>query len=113
MKLQSGWKKYLQVIDELSELKSIYRKLRLAFRREGWTEEDLVRPPYYPQDIMRNFQDFSSEQTRVFHLLKDYFDIKDFNEYTDYLKEILHTIDLEIPLENGNSKRDNTRDEDY
>jgi len=41
MKLQSGWKKYLEVIDELKELESIYRELRHAFRREGWTEKDL------------------------------------------------------------------------
>ena len=113
MKLESGWKKYLGVVNELGELQSIYRKLRHAFRREGWTEEDLVRPPYYPQDIMSNFQRFSDEQTRVFHTLKDYFDLKDFNEYTDYLKEKLHNIDLEIPLKDGNTKRENSRDEDY
>jgi hypothetical protein len=111
--MKSGWKKYLEVIDELKELKSIYRELRLAFKREGWTEKDLENPPFYPRDILVNFQRYSDEQNRVFHLLKDFFDIKDFNEYTDYLKEILHTIDLEIPLENGNSKRNNTRDEDY
>lgn len=112
MKLKSGWKKYLEIIDELKELKSIYRELRHAFRREGWTEKDLKRPPYYPKDILVNFQRFSDEQCRVFMLLKDYFDIKDFNEFADYLKEKLHIIDLEIPLKDGDTERNNSRDED-
>jgi hypothetical protein len=112
MKLKSGWKKYLEIIDELKELESIYRELRHAFRREGWTEKDLEKPPYYPRDIMRNFQRFSDEHTKVFHLLKDYFDIEDFNEYADYLKEKLRIIDLEIPLKDGDTERNNSRDED-
>ena len=113
MKFKTGWQKYLEVIDELKELKSIYRELRMAFRREGWTEEDLKRPPYYPKDILVNFQRFSDEQSRVFILLKDFFDIKDFNEFADYLKEILRIIDLEIPLNDGDIERNNSGDEDY
>ena len=112
MKLKSGWKKYLEVIDELNELKSIYRELRMAFRREGWTEKDLESPPYYPQDILMNFQRFSDEQSKIFLMLKEYFDIDNFREFSDYLQEKLRIIDLEIPLNDGDTKRNNSRDED-
>jgi hypothetical protein len=110
--MKSGWKKYLEVIDELKELKSIYRELRLAFKREGWTEKDLENPPFYPRDILVNFQRYSDEQSRIFKLLKDYFDIKTYSELTDYIQEKLHIIDLEIPLNDGDTKRNNSRNED-
>jgi hypothetical protein len=44
--------------------------------------------------------------------LKSYFGSVDEDEINDYLIDKLKEIDLEIPLENGNIKRDNSRDKD-
>ena len=58
MEKKKPWMKYMDVIHPESELLNVYRELRHAFNREGWTEKDLERPPYYPKDIMSNFQKY-------------------------------------------------------
>lgn len=88
------------------EILETYRDLRRAFQREGWSDEDLVSPPYYPNDIMRNFQKFSSLRGKLFFELKSFFDI-DHNEFVDYFQDKLKEIDLETPLDNGNTERRN------
>lgn len=98
--------------DADKEILETYRELRKAFQREGWSEEDLVSPPYYPSDIMRNFQKFSSLRDKLFFELKSFFDI-DHNEFVDYLQDKLKDINLETPLNNGDTKRRNQGDEDY
>lgn len=113
MEEKSSWKKYMDTIHPESELAVIYRKLRHAFNREGWTEKDLERPPYYPQDIMNGYQKISNLIGDLRSELKSYFGDIDNDEFTDYLHSKLKHIDLEIPLENGDIKRDNSRDEDY
>jgi hypothetical protein len=110
MERKKAWEKYVDKLNADKELQDTYRKLRHAFNREGWTEEDLVRPPYYPKDIMGNFQKFSELRNKLFHELKTYFDIIDHNEFSDYIGNRLKLIDLEIPLENGGKKRNNRRD---
>jgi hypothetical protein len=59
MKRKKAYQKFVETLNADKELQDVYRDLRNAFNREGWTEEDLVRPPYYPKDIMKNFQKFS------------------------------------------------------
>ena len=110
MEHKKAWEKYIDKLNADKELQDTYRKLRHAFNREGWTEEDLVSPPYYPQDIMSNFQKFSDLRNKLFHELKTYFDIIDHNEFSHYIGNRLKLIDLEIPLENGSKKRNNRRD---
>ena len=110
MEHKKAWEKYIDKLNADKELQDTYRKLRHAFNREGWTEEDLVSPPYYPQDIMSNFQKFSDLRNKLFHELKTYFDIIDHNEFSHYIGNRLKLIDLEIPLENGGKKRNNRRD---
>ena len=102
----------MESIKPESELINTYRKLRHAFNREGWSETDLVRPPYYPTDVMENYQKFSSLKNNLIRELKSYFGSVDEDEINDYLIDKLKEIDLEIPLENGNIKRDNSRDKD-
>jgi hypothetical protein len=113
MEKKKPWQKFMDELHPESELISVYKKLRHAFNREGWTEEDLVRPPYYPQDIMNGYQKFSNLVGNLKSELKDYFGNIDNDEFNDYLQNKLKHIDLEIPLENGNIKRNNSRDEDY
>jgi hypothetical protein len=113
MKRKEPWQKFMDELHPESELISVYKKLRHAFNREGWTEKDLERPPYYPKDIMSNFQKFSGLRDDLIQELKSYFGTIDHNEFTYYLQDKLKHIDLEIPLKNGNIKRDNSRDKDY
>jgi hypothetical protein len=113
MEHKKPWQKFMDELHPESELISVYKKLRHAFNREGWTEKDLERPPYYPQDIMNYYQKISNLVTALKSELKSYFGDVDNDEFTDYLHSKLKDIDLEIPLKNGNIKRDNPRDEDY
>ena len=105
--------KYITTLRADEDLLETYRNLRRAFQREGWTQQDLERPPYYPNDIMRNFQRFSSLHTKLFQELKGFFPAIDHNEFVKYLEDKMSLIDIEIPLENGNKKRTDNRDEDY
>jgi hypothetical protein len=82
-----------------NKLEDIYYALRLAFIREGWTEKDLEKPPYYPNDIMLNFQRFSDEQSRLFFEVKDLLGI-DWGTFTDYIMVRLQKINEKTPLEN-------------
>jgi hypothetical protein len=113
MEKKLPWEKYMDELSPESEIINVYRKLRKAFRREGWTQEDLVRPPYYPNDIM----DYSRKMSHLIDELKNeltlYFSYIDKEEFNDYLMNKLKHIDLEIPLQDGNTERNNSRDEDY
>jgi hypothetical protein len=91
------FEKYIEQLNADNKLQKIYRKLRHCFKREGWSEEDLKNPPYYPQDIMSYFQEFSSEHDRLFNELKMFFNIEH-NEFTDFLKKKMKHIDEETPL---------------
>ena len=98
--------KKLKIFDKFMDnaskrLEDIYYELRLSFIREGWTEEDLKNPPYYPQDVMKNFQKFSEEQKRLFFESKGFFDIE-WDEYIDYLMNRLQKIDKKTPLRGEN-----------
>jgi hypothetical protein len=112
MGMKKHFDKYIGLTNSDKELLETYRNLRIAFQREGWSEKDLESPPYYPTDIMRNFQKFSNLRDELFLELKSFFDI-DHNEFVDYLQDKLKKIDLETPLENGNTERRNQGDEDY
>lgn len=112
MSMKKHYNKYVAMTDADKEILETYRELRKAFQREGWSEEDLVRPPYYPSDIMRNFQKFSTLRNKLFFELKSFFGI-DHNEFVDYLQDKLQEINLETPLNNGDTERRNQGDEDY
>ena len=113
MEHKKNWMKYIDTLGVDNELAETYYNLRKAFKREGWTEEDLKSPPYYPNDIMRNFQKFSNLRNEVFFEIKSFFGDVDHNEFSDYLMNKLKIIDLKTPLNNGNIKRNNSGDEDY
>jgi hypothetical protein len=111
--MKKHWEKYVSTLNADKELLDVYRDLRAAFQREGWTDKDLEKPPYYPNDIMRNFQNFSTLQNKLFFELKSFFVDVDHNDFTDYLKDKLKIIDSETPLTDGNNKRRDSWDEDY
>lgn len=95
--------KKIEILDKFMNnaakgLDDIYYELRLAFIREGWSEKDLKRPPYYPNDIMKNFRRFSDEQKRLFFETKGFFNIE-WDEFIDYLMNRLQKIDEKTPLQ--------------
>ena len=113
MEHKKPWQKFMDELNPESKLISVYIKLRHAFNREGWSEEDLKNPPYYPVDIMNGYQKMSYLINDLKSELISYFGDIDNQELTDYIINKLKHIDLEIPLKNGDIKRDNSRDEDY
>ena len=108
-----GWKKFAESLDLTKELEKTYFKIRKVFQREGWTQKDIEKPPYYPQDIMNYYQKISNLVNELRSELKSYFGDIDNQELTDYIISKLKHIDSEIPLKNGDIKRNNFRDEDY
>ena len=100
----------MKAVKPETKLLGVYEQLRHAFNREGWSEKDLERPPYYPTDILSNYQKFSSLRQDLIRELKTYFKTIDEDDIIYYLTDKLKEIDLEIPLKNGNNKRNNSRD---
>jgi hypothetical protein len=113
MENKKHWMKYIDTLGVDNELIQTYYNLRKAFQREGWTDEDLKSPPYYPNDILSNFQKFSNLRDNVFSEIKSFFGNVDHNEFSDYIMDKLKIIDLKTPLQDGNTERNNSRDEDY
>jgi hypothetical protein len=98
--MKEQWEKTINKFLDLrdKELMDIYLSLRLMFMREGWSEKDLEKPPYYPQDIMKGFQKFSDEQSRLYFELKGFFNI-DFNEFVYFIQPRLLKINEKTPLD--------------
>ena len=91
------FERYIKQLNIDDDIKSLYRKLRVCFKKEGWSEKDLENPPYYTRDIMAYFQQYSNEHSKLYKELNLYFDI-DHNEFANYLKKEMKLIDKEIPL---------------
>jgi hypothetical protein len=62
---------------------------------------------------MRYYREISNLVTELQNEIKAYFGDIDIEVFTDYIHSKLKHIDLEIPLKDGNIKRNNSRDEDY
>lgn len=106
--------KFIETLDADKDLIEDYYKMRKFFQREGWTEYELRNPPRYPNELMSLHHRFLSSRDKLFAEIKGYFgDSIDFSDFSDYLKIKLHKIDLLTPLENGDNKRRDNRDEDY
>lgn len=93
-----AWKKFANTLDITNDIEETYLKIRNIFQREGWTEKDLEKPPYYPTDLMRNFQRFSSQRDEIFGLIRDYGFNVDSNDVSDYIQNRLIKIDEITPL---------------
>jgi hypothetical protein len=92
------WKKFANTLDITNDIEETYLKIRKIFQREGWTDKDLEKPPYYPTDLMRNFQKFSSQHNEIFGLIRDYGFKVDSNDVSNYIQNMLIKIDEITPL---------------
>lgn len=92
------WIKYIRQLDADNELLSIYRKLREEFQKEGWSEKDLEKPPYYTKEIMSLYEKFGIERKRLGKELTMYFGDLNLSDYMDYIENRMKVINDEIPL---------------
>ena len=111
--MKHPFRKYLEELNADKEILDAYRDLRLSFQKEGWSEKDLEKPPYYPKNVMVFFHKFQSLHNKLFTELKSFFPDIDHTDFNTYIGDKMKKINLEIPLENGNHKRRNNWDEDF
>ena len=80
------------------DLEQDYFDMRKIFQREEWSEEDLLSPRYYPQDLMVIHRKFTPKMREIFQTIKDYgFDV-DRDEVHYYIMDKLRHIDDITPL---------------
>ena len=93
-----AWRKFAETLELTRELEDTYFKIREIFQREGWTQKDIERPPYYPNDLMRLHSKFQPKMREIFQTIKDYgFDV-DGQEVSHYIINKLSHIDDITPL---------------
>lgn len=104
-----AWKKFVNELQLTEDIEELYFKMRKIFQREGWTQEELLSPRYFPQDLLRLHSKFQPKMSEIFQTIKDYgFDV-DWDEVRNYIMDKLSHIDDITPLrkEDGNNERDN------
>jgi hypothetical protein len=95
-----SWKKFAETLELTKELEETYFKIRKVFQREGWSQKDIQKPPYYPKDLMGlhlNFQPLVQEVDRT---IREYGFNVDGNEVHYYIMDKLSHIDDITPLKN-------------
>lgn len=104
-----GWKKFAESLDLTKELEKTYFKIREVFQREGWTQKDIEKPPYYPNDLMLLHRSMKPLIREIDQTIRDYGFNVDGTKVSYYIMDKLSHIDDITPLinKNGNNKRDN------
>lgn len=107
------WQKFIEKTDAFKPILEIYLKMRRWFQINEWSESDLIRPPFYSNEIM----ELRGQMNYEINLLKKKIEMFGIDystkEFNDYLRPYLTKIDELTPLKNGNNERGNNRDEDY
>lgn len=97
----------------LRQLLDVYLEMRKHFQDLGFSESDLDNPPTYTTTMMSLHDLFSHRLKSLHQTVKDYgFDISR-EELVQYVQPLLMKINELTPLKDGNSKRDDSGDEDY
>jgi hypothetical protein len=90
--------KFAETLELTRELEDTYFKIRKIFRREGWTQKDIERPPYYPNDLMFLHSKVQQLIQETDQTIRDYgFDV-DEDEVSYYIIDKLRHIDDITPL---------------
>jgi hypothetical protein len=93
-----AWIKFVDTLELTKDLEQDYFDMRKIFQREGWTQEELESPRYYPQDLMVLHRKFTPKMREIFQTIKDYgFDV-DRDEVHYYIMDKLSHIDDITPL---------------
>ena len=95
-----AWKNFIDELKLTETLEEIYFRIRLVLQREGWSDADLEKPPYYPQDLMTLFHKFQNERDKILKTILEYgFDV-DNDDLLNYIQIKLKKIDDITPLNN-------------
>ena len=93
-----GWRKFVDTLELTKDLEQVYFKMRKIFQREGWSEEDLKSPRYFPQDLLALHSKFTPKMREIFQTIEDYgFDV-DRDEVHYYIMDKLSHINDITPL---------------
>ena len=92
------WKKFAEFLDLTKELEKIYLKIREVFQREGWTQKDIEKPPYYPNDLMLLHRSMQPLIREIDQTIRDYGFNVDEDEVSYYIIDKLRHIDDITPL---------------
>jgi hypothetical protein len=101
-----SWEKFADALQLTKDLENIYFEMRKVFQREGWTQKDIEKPPYYPQDLMFLHSELPPLIREIDKTIKDYgFDV-DGTKVHYYVMDKLRHIDDITPLRNPNPNGD-------
>lgn len=93
-----AWRKFVDTLELTKDLEQVYFEMRKIFQREEWSNEDLISPPYFPQDLLELHSRFQPKMREIFQTIKDYgFDV-DRDEVHYYIMDKLSHIDDITPL---------------
>ena len=92
------WKKFAEFLDLTKELEDTYLEIRKIFLREGWTQKDIERPPYYPNDLMLLHRSMKPLIREIDQTIRDYGFNVDGTEVHYYIMDKLRHIDDITPL---------------
>jgi hypothetical protein len=93
-----GWKKFSESLGLTKELEEVYFKLREVLQREGWTQKDIEKPPYYPEELMSLHSRIQPLIREIDQTISDYGFNVDGNELHYYIMDKLSHIDDITPL---------------
>ena len=97
-----SWEKFADTLQLTKDLENIYFEMRKVFQREGWTQKDIEKQPYYPQDLMFLHSELPPLVREIDKTIKDYgFDV-DGTKVHYYVMDKLRHIDYITPLRNPN-----------
>jgi len=95
-----AYKKFIDELKLTEKLEEIYFRIRLVLQKEGWSDADLERPPYYPNELMSLHHKFQNERDKILKTISEYgFDV-DYNDLLNYIQIKLKKIDDITPLNN-------------
>ena len=93
-----AWRKFAESLELTKDLEQNYFDMRKIFQREGWSDEDLLSPGYFPQDLLALHSKFQPKMREIFQTINDYgFDV-DRDEVHYYIMDKLSHIDDITPL---------------
>lgn len=93
-----SWKKFAETLELTRELEETYLKIRKIFQKEGWTQKDIERPPYYPDNLMYLHSKFQPLIWNIDRTIRDYGFNVDEDEVRNYIMNKLRHIDDITPL---------------
>ena len=67
-----SWEKFADTLQLTKDLENIYFEMRKVFQREGWTQKDIEKPPYYPQELMRLHSELPPLVREINQTIRDY-----------------------------------------